>query len=661
MKYIRRLALVALALSASFLGFQRKPPFPDSSQKPPLTLGNLGMPLIFDSVGSAVGRVESKVRFIQQLAPAWVKNGGDRALLQSSMERIPAYASAHQFAEAEKAADEVLAMLGAKDAPVPNVSKQLHRTQRDSYLATAKTLNVSGIEDYIGWAAVEPERGEPNWEIYREDAAAIRNAGMSFVPYLWIQTLPAWVKTDSKYVFASNVATGLETEALSIFAPETLTAYDRFFGQAQREIGTGIDILRIGSPYDFGETSYPAGAAKFAFPMKNLESGFWVNEAPARAHFKAAMRSKYATIQAVNTAWGTAFPAFENLDYPKDATHARYWLDFISWYHEGFTERMGKIVELAQNHFPGIPININLGWPYEKINLGQDITGLLKMAGAKHIYVRTPTGPSVPFLYTKRVATAARHYAPASFSSEPVDGNAPCKQIALAYFKDLTTGVKWHFDYGANYGRCPQSLADYRTVWMEAEYPTVTTALFFPTTAHYLDDWNNWKGEGFGGGFPEGLQQYAEELRDMIDYDVVDERLMSDGFLDAYRTLIWPTGKIAESATIQRVKIWVENGGTLLIADINSIRTVEGAAAFADLLKRTGKGKVIEIGKDIKDLDAKFPEKLDARDGVLVSTFKEGLLLFNETGKTIVKTISTAHGSAEVTLAPLQFKRYESK
>src|ERR1700722_13258559 len=109
MKYTPRLALGVLALCTSFLGFQRKPPFPDSSQKPPLTLGNLGMPLIFDSVGSAVGRVESKMHFIQQLAPAWVKKGGDRVLLQSNMEKIAAYGAAHQFAEAEKTADEVLA------------------------------------------------------------------------------------------------------------------------------------------------------------------------------------------------------------------------------------------------------------------------------------------------------------------------------------------------------------------------------------------------------------------------------------------------------------------------------------------------------------------------------------------------------------------------
>ena len=83
---------------------------------------------------------------------------------------------------------------------------------------------------------------------------------------MWIQALPKWVKSDSKYVFTGNVVTGLETQALSIFAPETLAAYDHFFGEARRELGDSVDIVRVGSPYDFGETAYPAGAATFSLP-----------------------------------------------------------------------------------------------------------------------------------------------------------------------------------------------------------------------------------------------------------------------------------------------------------------------------------------------------------------------------------------------------------
>jgi hypothetical protein len=77
----------------------------------------------------------------------------------------------------------------------------------------------------------------------------------------------------------------------------------------------------------------------------------------------------------------------------------------------------------------------------------------------------------------------------------------------------------------------------------------------------------------------------------------------------------------------------------------------------SDGIWEAGKGRVIEISSDPKDLESKFPEKLDARDGVLVSTFRDRVLLFNPTRATIVKTVSGANGSTEITLAPLQFKQ----
>ncbi len=84
--------------------------------------------------------------------------------------------------------------------------------------------------------------------------------------------------------------------------------------------------------------------------------------------------------------------------------------------------------------------------------------------------------------------------------------SAKCEEMALAYFKDLTTGVNWHMDYTGNYDRCQESLADHRKLWAGAEYPQIDTALFFPTSAHFLENWNNWCGQGFNGGFPQGLQ-----------------------------------------------------------------------------------------------------------------------------------------------------------
>ncbi|MEJ0001499.1 MAG: family 14 glycosylhydrolase [Verrucomicrobiota bacterium] len=416
-----------------------------SPDKPLTTVGNLGLQLIFNSLDSPVARIESKMALIKKLAPGWIKKGGDVAKLQLLMMKVSQDGDRHNFVEAEKIVDQILSLLGATNVSTAKASEDAHREERDVLLADAKKFNLTGIEDYVGWSVVEPEQGKSKWDLYREDAAAIKGAGYRFVPYLWAQVLPKWVKSDSKYVLTSNVVTGLETEDLSIFAPETLEAYDHFYGEAQREMGDYVDMVRVGSPYDYGETSYPAAAANAQFPMKNLEPGFWVNEAPARAHFKETMKNKYGTVEQLNAAWGTRFDSFETIDYPNDNKNPRYWLDFMHWYQDGFTEMMGKIVTVAQKHFPQTPISFNLGWPYEKVNLGQDISGLVKMAAEKHVYLRTPTGPMVPFLYTKRVATAVRHYKPAGFSSEPVDGSAPLQADGSRLFQGFDDRSKLAF------------------------------------------------------------------------------------------------------------------------------------------------------------------------------------------------------------------------
>ena len=88
----------------------------------------------------------------------------------------------------------------------------------------------------------------------------------------------------------------------------------------------------------------------------------------------------------------------------------------------------------------------------------------------------------------------------------------------------------------------------------------------------------------------------------------------------------------------------MEDGGTLLIAGLEDVRTVErDRGAFESLANRpatggvrqVGKGKIIEIGEDPEDLDGTFPAGLDARDGVLVSAFKGGTLVFNRTDRTV--------------------------
>ena len=594
--------------------------------------------------------------------------------------------------------------------PGMNVSQDLRMAndlQFTGMLKKTKGLGVTGIEYYVGWGVAEPEEGKWDWSIYKKDARKVKEEGCQYIPYIWIQNLPRWVRNNPAYPRASNVDTGLETDSLSIFADKTREAYDRFFAAFAKELGTQVDILRVGTPYDFGETCYPAGAADFAFPLKNSGIGFWVNEPDARAHFKARMKAKYGSLADLNRAWDTQFSSFDGLDYPKDSTRKRYWLDFVNWYHDAFTEELGLLLDIARKHFPKTPLNINLGMPFEKINLGQDLSGIMKMCAQKGVWVRTPTGPMVPFLYTKHVATAARHYPPPKFSSEPANGNAPRKDIAVALFKDLTTGVNWHFDYLPNIERGKDSFDQYRRLWRGGAYPEIDTALFYPTSAHRLENWKNWreKRTGWSGGFPEGLRELAENLRQSWDYDVVDERLVNDNALAAYRMIFWPIGLMAEAETLRKIHRWVEQGGILLVKDLASVSTVEGeAGAFAALLQPSPpvipnqRGRMIRAGKgyvfdgqgdseylmnlilhrgDLKKLDPAYPAQLTevvplvaVSNGVLISQFKDGILLFNRTESTVTTELNYRPGTGKpaneklpqsITLPPLAFRWIDAK
>ena len=264
------------------------------------------------------------------------------------------------------------------------------------------------------------------------------------MPSVWVQNLPSWVRRSADYRFATCLEHGTASEFLSVFSPKTVEAYDRVFAQLKAALGPQIDALRIGSPSDYGETHYPGGAANRAFPVAHTHMGWWVGEPEARQHFLRWVEKKYGSVARLNTAWGTQFTGFE-FDYPRDPASPRRWLDFVEWYHEALIERLGVLFDVARKHFPRTPICVNLGWPFEKIVLGQDLSGLVKMLASKGMIVRTPTGPMVTYLYTRRVATAARFYHPPRLSTEPMGSapsgklRGPCSKISRPALRGTST------------------------------------------------------------------------------------------------------------------------------------------------------------------------------------------------------------------------------
>jgi hypothetical protein len=559
-------------------------------------------------------------------------------------------------------------------------------------LNTAASLNLQGVQYYLGWGVVEPTQNQWNWNQTQLDAQAIKARGLELIPYGWIQNQPPWVHWadpnnpgvfNPAYTRAMNVDNGLETDSLSIYAPETKAAYDRYYSNLKANLGAYIDKLRVATPYDYGECAYPNGGADATFPLINSASAFWVGEAPARANFAATMQTKYGNLANLNAAWGTAFADFSSLPYPTDTTKRRYWLDFIDWYHTGETAQIGGLIDVVRGYFPATLLNINVGWPYEKLNLGQDISGLMKMAAQKGISVCVPTGNAVPFVNTKRTATAFQFYGGPSLASE-VASTEPLNAIAESFFKDLSDDVNWPFTYSQNLSLGSASFSKFRQLSSVVSHQVrIDTAILFPTTSHRLDDWNSWRQSGTSGGYPGNLQPFCETVRDICDYGVIDEQMIADGALAQYKILVWPVGTVAETQAITAISSWIQNGGVLLALDFTNIRDVNGnAGAFAALsalpktgdMRTAGHGYVFDAAGSLQKviqwitqrgnmqpLNAAYPAQIctypvldNTANGILTTDFTNGVLLFNSTASTATVNLPAldVQGSAQQISVP---------
>lgn len=555
--------------------------------------------------------------------------------------------------------------------PGSDVSPAAHAREVAAYLAQAAEGGASALEDYVGWGVVEPAKDEWQWDVYRRNQASIRGAGLGYTPYVWVHNLPAWARADPTFVHPRCLEHHQESESsLSVFSQSTADLYERVYSQLHANLGDELDLLRFATPNDFGEAGYPTGVASEPFPDRHIHVDFWVDEPEARADFVTAMTTRYGAIAQLNAAWGTQFAAFEDLDYPSDASQPRRWLDFIRWYHDARTERIGSLMDIARRHFPYTPISLNLGFPDERISYGQDPTGLTKMLAQKGFQPRVPNGFPVPYLVTRRVATAAHLYKPTGLATEPAQGysggsDTVRRDVADALFRDLTMGVTLHFDYANNLIDGQPAIA--QALAAGGGYPATDTALFFSTTAHRLDTQRD--SDGLYKGFPDGLVDIAEGLRDILDYDVLDERLVEDGFLDQYDVLIWPVGMLTEASTLHSLRAWIDRGGILIVGSLAAVHTVENdRGAFADLTPdpsgrtRVGNGSIYDLGGGAVDLgslvasrayvtaDATpaaglFLAPLDTTfDNVLVSQFAAGLLLYNRGSTTVSHALSVPPG-----------------
>lgn len=531
-------------------------------------------------------------------------------------------------------------------------------------LVEMKRNGLVVFEDYVAWGAVEREQGKWDWTQHDRVCEAMKKAGLEYVVYNWVHFPPVWLRDGTDRTLMRCIEHGQDTNYLSIFDPKTVEYYDRFYRALSEHFGDRIDGVYACILGPYGEGNYPLYVPDWV-NTGHCHEGYWCADPHALSAFRDAMRGKYGDIAALNAAWGTSARSFADVRPPREIADGlkpspgefqtpelrRRWVDFMTWYHQALIDFAEQSVQVTLRYFPKHKVRTKPGGNAGGVNpvaWGTYCPGYAKMAG-KYGIVLQPADCRGAYFGDKWIATAYHFYG-VPLSTEAA-GNLDPATFAQRMFSDASCGASQLFTY--EFLKHAPDIQRY--VHLYTGRPGNTdVAVLCPTTLYRL------------GADLQPTIQAAHTLRDLTDYDVLDELLITDGALTrCYRTFVVFQGDFVEQAVLDRIVQWVQAGGTLVVC--GSVRNVEGETwaigeagdAGSDARRvGVGRGSVVrfsEVPRDRQSFEAlysRFPTTA-AVDGVFdgVWTTKRGrdTLLFNTTDKPVRRRAAgSAGGELEV-------------
>lgn len=407
-------------------------------------------------------------------------------------------------------------------------------------------------------------------------------AGVKWQYFPHFHWAPEWQRKQGNYVPSKCILHGREISCMSLWSPQILESMGKGFAATAQHYGSGrdkVDALYLAVYGDFGEAIMPMGFHPGEIPLFG-EAGsghddWWCGDECARKDFRVKMASKYGTVERLNSVWGTQYVSLEQMDYPLPAPNTetaqgrRRWLDFINWYYDSMSDHTVKTFDIARMHFPKSTIVVPLGGGDENLKYAQDNTGIPRALRGTDAHIRSTHGGCMPVPQNyasmlRRIATACKFYK-LPFWSEP-PSNITAEGEIGRFFESLSCGAYGYWDWGSNPVANQDTFRKYKS-FLTKETPVVDVALFYPQTDARLHPERTMAVKFF---------EAASTLRDVMDYDILDERLIDDGALKGYRVLALFEGSYMEASALRKLDSWVKSGGVVISCNYGPVASVEG-------------------------------------------------------------------------------------
>ncbi len=450
----------------------------------------------------------------------------------------------------------------------------------------ARVLGFNAIEAYMRWNVIEPEQeGLFDFGYYDAIVEVIQDCGMQWFPLLIVGSayaLPNWFlggEEDKGFVCLEH---GIMNPIQSIWSPyhkRHVTRVLRAFGEQYDGDGS-LRGVRLGPSGNYGESQYPAGGN---WPPEgdamHIHIGWWAGDPYGQDDFRRTMQARYADIDALNTAWNSAYASFDDIEVilPQQIVSRRRRIDFASWYTDSMTQWCEWWVKETHRAMPRTTIYQSAGgWGF--VEAGTSYPGQTKsMRPVKGgIRLTNETDSFEQNFYATRLAmTAARHYGVMT-GSEPASSHT-ARGVAGRLFNLATNNSDHFFSYHSNILYKQAAIDQWLKYLPIMDYrrpPLVEVAVYYPETMNQLED------AAFRHLYAWGFNPRAAAIRRIIEVDYLDEQLIREGFLDEYKALVFVWGNTVEEDVLAAMDAWMRAGGLICYPSFpkGALETVEGDA-----------------------------------------------------------------------------------
>ncbi|EEF57480.1 family 14 glycosylhydrolase [Pedosphaera parvula] len=503
-----------------------------------------------------------------------------------------------------------------------------------------KSLGLVANEDYVAWGSVEQVPGRWDWKQHDAVEKNLHEAGLNYVVYDWVHFPPVWLRDQQKEkrTLMRCLEHGKEANYLSIFDPRTVEWYDHFYKNLKEHFGDKIDDVYACILGPYGEGNYPLMVPDWV-NMGHCHEGYWCGDDYAVRAFQTAMKKKYASLRKLNRAWGSNYKTFDEVCPPKEIANEKFkpspeafviagekrrWLDFITWYHQAIIDFAEQSIKTALKYFPAEKVRAKPGGNAGGVNpiaWGTYCPGYAKMAG-KYGVVLQPADCQGAVFGDKWVGTAYQFYG-VKECTEPA-GGLDEKHFVRRMFSDASCGAAQLFTY--EFEQHATNIQQYIHLFTGKPGET-EVAVYCPTTWYRL-----------GGSLQTSIAA-GYPLRDLCEFDVLDEILITDGALTTkrYKALVMLQADVVDQPILEKVDAFIRKGGKVIVVGDAALKNVEGQVWHG-----VSKVKhVLAVAKDkvwLKQLAAELAgcKGVDGQlDGLWTCRRGKQILKFNSTDKVV--------------------------